>query len=177
MKKNLLRDMYPDEADLIRTFWYPETPDTNDSNGFKVTLAYVNQSKLSEYGQEALTRIKQDGKVIESLPGAEQRRLVTLQLIILGVKKIEGMTYGKLRRLVPLSAEKVKALGGIDAPVDMDCERSKDAADNVAYLLEINPTFAEWVQRVISDVSRFQDSDWEQRAKNSESGADTTSVA
>lgn len=175
MAKIVLRKMQPKKDVLIRTFWYPELPSTTKENGVEVTLCYVNQAEIAELTQMAQTRIKQSGKIIESLPGAEQRRILTNEVLVMSVKRVVGMTFDKLRKLAPVDADMVRASGGLDSVIDMDSERSEEGKDNILYLLEQSEKFSQWVTTVATDISRFQDGDWETRAKNSESGASTTS--
>lgn len=175
MAKKKIRDMQPKREELIRTFWYPENAGTDATNGFKVMCSYMNPASLGEIEQQARTRIKQAGKILEDMAPKDARTLMLSEVLLQAIVKIEGMTYDKLRKLVPISADQVKEAGGPDAAVDMDPERGVDGRDNVLFLLEQCNRFSDWMAQVSGDIGRFQDSDWEVRSKNSVTGAESTS--
>ena len=98
-----------------------------------------------------------------------------------------------LSELIALSAEDISDFGGLDAELDFDCENTTQLTNeekaslgkdgekaetkgdvarlNVKWLLQQSRRVYEWVGQVASDVSYFQDKEWEASLKNSSAAA------
>jgi hypothetical protein len=159
-----------DGMGLQRTYAYPaEAP---HSERFHVTLKYLSPSLFAEQQDKNRIKVKSNGRrgrEAEEPSIKQYRETMAKEVLIRAVSEITGVTLRKLKRLIVLKADEVKALGGLDAEVEMDQE-------NILDLLNVSFDFWQFVFETCTDIREFQDEDWEEQVGNSESGLPTNTV-
>lgn len=181
---------------MTRTFWFP--PDSLPEDRFKVTINHLSSSLFTETQEKAKVKYAGGRKNRESdFSLAQFRKVLVDEVLMRAIVKIEGLTLGKLRRLVVLDAQAVGEAGGLGAAVPADPtlkdeamqglktdsgeplsdEQKKElAVANIKFLLLKSNEFMDWVLDVCSNLSYYQDEEWEQRVGNSASGGSTNSA-
>lgn len=169
---------------LVRTINW--TSNTHSNVVLPVTLEYVAPSVLQEEHEQKRTKVIGVRKLTpaEDLSQINDELQRQWQHILADrILKIEGVTLRKLMALMSIDPGKVSA-DQLDAPVDFDQQDTTALSDdeqksfpeaktkgdaarqNILYLLRVHPTFRGFVESVITDVSYFQDEDWESALKN-----------
>jgi hypothetical protein len=173
--KMKLADMKPKADELIRLFWYPDNADSK--TGFEVYLQYLSPEVRSEVEEKVRLRLQRENQV-ETAPG-DKRRAIINEVLLVAVTRCKGVTFEKLKDLIPLGAEQVAANGGLEAIVPMDPSdphQAKEARENILFLLDNSERFAQWAMGTCVDISRFQANDWSDRVKNLSGGRNTNSA-
>ncbi len=169
-----LEQMKPADEDLIQTFGYPEGG--LEAAKISITLKYFSPELRAELFSRIALRNKREGnpEILDAQRMLEQE--LAIEVIVRGV----GATYGKIRSFVPISAKAVKEQGGLDAEVKLDPSvgggMGDEARANIKYLVLQSDAFRTWVLGTSGNIAKFQSDDWEERAKNSESGQSLNSV-
>ncbi len=177
----------PDEK-LVRTFEYVSQSHINID--LLVTLEYTTPETLAEMQERRKTRIIGTRRWAEIDNLAERAAAMDRlwhETLTSCVKKVEGMTQGKLKALIGLKNIVLDATQEqLDAPMPLDPsdttalpegELEKDrpemktlgdaATVDIYTLISKCHRFRKWVEDVISDVGFFQDPNLDERRKNS----------
>lgn len=167
------------KGNIERTFTFPEGSEA----GFQVRLRYLSPQRIKEIEDAARDNGKVNGKrradVIANGTYTEEMNIETVSL---GIVKFTGVKFDHLRALCPLDPEVIAQNGGLDAEVPLDPsvdvkENAAAAAENILFIIRHSPAFYRWAERIVQNIAFFQSGDWNDRAKNSKSGQNSSTDA
>lgn len=167
-----LSAMKPESKSLVRKFSFPDGADPL----FSVEIAYTPPAQFAELQLQAQQRFIRQAKPDASSTANDLRKSASHEVMLAVVRGCYGVTLGKLRELLPIDAAKVAELGGPDTAVPMD-PATPEGRENLLELLNEGRLFLDWVLSVAQNLGRFQDADWEDRAKNLSSGQSSSGAA
>jgi hypothetical protein len=166
------------ESVITRRFAFP--PEAKPTDRFTVDLSYLSPALFAEKREQVKVKIVGGGRkrASDEINEQEFKKLLISDVLVHTIKKIEGCTLRKLRRLVSMSPEAVAAAGGLDTELVMDPggEKKQESLDNITDLLDECPDFFNWLVNVATDLGNFQDEEWEEQVGNLKPGQATSTA-
>lgn len=184
---------------IVRTFIFDSGNQANTRLEVKLEYAApsvvtdgVEREKKRVLGAARFNRLEDQENTAKEI---DEIMATVLSERVRSIKALDSkpVTVRHISELVALNSDDVSDFGGLDAVIECDCESKADlsndqkaalgkdgdgvetvgdlARQNVKWLLLESRRFNEWVGTVASDVSYFQDKDWEESLKNSSAAA------